>query len=213
MAALVTTTLASAMGAQDTSCVITSATSFAAGNLIMIDQEFVQVAKSYVSGTTIPLSGRGLNGTFAAAHPSGANAVTGAPNDFSNPAATTVAAYPLAGRRRKLISYSAAGAITLPASGDDMIAVINGTSALAMTIAAPTKDNDGSILFVVGNGAANHTVTFTGGLSGAGSSYDVITVNSTAPICVQAMAINGLWTSMVATPMAGTVTNITGTVA
>ena len=47
----------------------------------------------------------------------------------------------------------------------------------------------------------------------AGTSYDVVTVNATAPIAMQAMACNGLWTSFTAVPIAGTVTNITGTVA
>jgi hypothetical protein len=71
---------------------------------------------------------------------------------------------------------------------------------------------DGCLLTIVGNGAAAHVLTFTGGLSGAGTSYDVVTVNSTAPIAMQAMACNGLWTSFTAVPIAGTVTNITGTV-
>lgn len=209
---LTTTTLSSAVLAGDTAINVTSATGFAAGGYVQVDQEFMRIAKSYVSGTAIPVV-RGVNGTFNSAHPSSTNATTGAGSDFADPSATKDVAYPLAARRRKLISYSAAGAITLPASGEDMIAIIDGTSALAMTIAAPGKDLDGSILYVAGNGAANHTITFTGGLSGAGTSYDVITVNATAPIVVMAMAINGLWNSMVATPMAGTVTNITGTVA
>ena len=210
--ALTTTTLAAACSVNDKTITVASATGFAAGNLVKVDEEFFKVTTGYTSGVIIPVT-RGLNGTAVVAHVSGANATTGLASDFATPNATVSVAYALSARRRKVVNYSAAGAIALPTAGEDVIAIIDGTSALAMTIAAPTKDIDGSILYVAGNGAANHTITFTGGLSGAGTSYDVITVNATAPIVVMAMAINGLWNSMVATPMAGTVTNITGTVA
>ena len=60
--------------------------------------------------------------------------------------------------------------------------------------------------------ALGTVLTFTGGLSGAGSSYDVVTVNTTAPIAMQCVACNGLWNAFAAIPIAGTVTNITGTV-
>lgn len=210
--ALTTTTLAAACSVNDKTITVASATGFAAGNLVKVDEEFFKVTTGYTSGVIIPVT-RGLNGTAVVAHVSAANATTGLASDFATPNATVSVAYALSARRRKVVNYSAAGAIALPTAGEDVIAIIDGTSALAMTIAAPTKDIDGSILYVAGNGAANHTITFTGGLSGAGTSYDVITVNATAPIVVMAMAINGLWNSMVATPMAGTVTNITGTVA
>ena len=215
MAALTKTTCSAAINAGDTSITVASATGFAANNLVLFGQEIARVASSYVSGTVIPLGQRAVNGTFVdpTAVPSGSNVVTGAPGDFAGPSASVVTAYPLSGRRRKVVYYGASGAITLPVSGEDVIAILIGTSVLAMTIAVPTTDIDGSILYVAGNGAAAHTITFTGGLSGAGTSYDVVTVNATAPIVVSAMAINGLWNSLVSVPMAGTVTNITGTVA
>lgn len=207
--ALTTTTLASACAASDTSIVVTSATGFAASSYLLVDNEQMQIAKSYASGTTIPVT-RGQNGTFADAHVSGANVTVGTGSDFANPNASVVTAYALSARRRKVTSYSASGAITLPTAGEDVIAVLNGTSVLAMTIAAPTKDNDGARLTIIGNGAAAHTITFTGGLSGAGSSYDVFTVNATAPVAIEAIAVNGLWICPVAVAMTGTVTNITG---
>lgn len=215
--AFTATTLSVACAATDTVLNVASATGFAANQYVKVDEEFCQVAASYTSGTQIPVR-RGINGTKVVAHPISANVITDAisstaTSDWGNPSASVVTAYPLAGRRRVVTSYSASGAITLPASGEDVVAILNGTSALAMTIAVPTKDQDGAILYIAGNGAAAHTVTFTGGLSGAGTSYDVITVNATAPVVLMAMAINGLWNSMVATPMAGTVTNITGSVA
>jgi hypothetical protein len=206
-----TTTLSSAVVVTDTSIVVASATGFAAGNLVEIDQETLIVAQNYVSGTTIPVK-RGQDGTATATHPTKANVTTMLASDLAGPAPQTVTQWPVV-RGRIVQSYSASGAVALPGAGEDMLAILNGTSVLAMTVAAPTKDMDGSVLTVAGNGVAAHTITFTGGLSGAGTSYDVITTNSSAPIAVSAIAINGLWTSMVQTPMAGTVTNITGTVA
>lgn len=210
--ALTTTTASAAVAATDEFITVASATGFAAGYLVQIDQEFCQIPSTYVSGTTIPVL-RGKFGTFNIAHVSGANVTVGPPADFANPSATVIAAYPLSGVRRKRVSYSASGAISLPASGEDIDVVLNGTSVLNMTIAAPGKDIDGSRLTIIGNGAAAHTITFTGGLSGAGTSYDVITVNATAPIAVQAIAVNGLWITPVAPALTGTVTNITGGIA
>lgn len=210
--ALTTTTLASACAASDTSIVVTSATGFAARSYVLVDQEQMQIAGSYTSGTTVPVR-RGQGGTVAGAHVAGANAVMGTGSDFAAVAPQVNANFPIAGRARTLTSYSASGAIALPTPGNDAVAILNGTSVLAMTVAAPTKDMDGDILWIIGNGVAAHTITFTGGLSGAGTSYDVLTVNASAPIATGVIACNGLWMSWVQTPMAGTVTNITGTIA
>lgn len=211
--ALTTTTLSAALGANDQTATVASATGIVASDYMLIDQEFVRVGKSYVSGTLIPLSGRGQNGTVVAAHVSGANVTHGPGSEFANAGPQVAVAYPVAARARTLTSYSASGAITLPTAGTDAVAVLNGTSVLAMTVAAPTKDMDGCFLHIVANGAAAHTVTVTGGISGAGSSYDVVTLNGTGPVFLTFMACNALWMSNVATPMAGTVTNITATVA
>lgn len=69
--ALTATTMTGAITVSDTSIVVGSATSFAAGNRIIIDQEEMKVGKSYTSGTTIPVQ-RGQNGTATAAHANGA---------------------------------------------------------------------------------------------------------------------------------------------
>lgn len=211
--ALTQTTLSSAVATTDTSIVVASATGFAANNVVRIDDENMLVAQSYVSGTTIPVI-RGVDGSVGGAHVTSAKVLTGLASDFSSPGAGTETTYQIAGRARRIASYSASGAITLPTDGTDLIVELNGTSVLAMTVAAPTKDIEGSMMWIAANGVAAHTITFTGGLSGAGSNYDVVTVNSTAPILLgPVMAVNGLWQLAVAVPLAGTVTNITGTVA
>ena len=207
--ALATTTLSSAVAVDDTSVVVASATSFDAGRLVLVDQEVMQVAQNYTSGTTVDVL-RGVNGSASVAHVITSNVVHGDATDFSTAASQEIVGYQ-ASRATVISSITATGTLTLPKAGTDARVILNGTSVIALTVPVPTKD--GTLLTIVGNGVAAHTLTFTGGLSGAGTSYDVITTNSAAPIAFTAIACNGLWNSFVATPMAGTVTNITGTVA
>lgn len=211
--ALTRTTLSGAVTASDTSIRVASATGFAANSYVRIDDEVMQISSNYSSGTVIPVR-RGVQGGVAVAHPVTAGVVVGLATDFDDPAAQTAVPYPLAGRNRTITSYSASGAITLPTDGADVVAILNGTSVLAMTVAAPGADLEGCALYIASNGAAAHTVTFTGGLSGAGTSYDVLTVNATAPVVLGPfLAVNQLWQAAVAVPMAGTVTNVTATLA
>jgi hypothetical protein len=209
--ALATTTLSSAVAVDDTSVVVASATSFDAGRLVLVDQEVMQVAQNYTSGTTVDVL-RGVNGSATVTHVVTSNVTHGDATDFSTAASQEIIGYQ-ASQATVISSITATGTLTLPKAGTDARVILNGTSVIALTIPVPTKDMDGTLLTIVGNGAAAHTLTFTGGLSGAGTSYDVVTTNSTAPIALTAIACNGLWNSFVATPMAGTVTNITGTVA
>jgi putative intracellular protease/amidase len=153
-----------------------------------------------------------VNGTATVTHVITSNVTHGDAADFSTPASQEIVGYQ-ASRATVVSSITATGTLTLPAAGTDMRVILNGTSVIALTVPVPTKDMDGTVLMIIGNGVAAHTLTFTGGLSGAGTSYDVITTNSAAPIAMQAVAANGLWNSFVATPMSGTVTNITGGVA
>ena len=198
--ALTTTTLSSAVTQTATSIVVASATGFAAGNLIEIDGEQMQVAKNYVSGTTIPVT-RGLEGTVQSAHVSSANVTTGLASDFALPApqANTIQPNVLT---TSLTSYSASGAISFGTSQWN-IAVLNGTSALAMTLANPTKDQDGTYLHIVANGKAAHTVTNTGGLGNGGTSYDVGTFSATLAMSSLLVACNGYWVSVGPTAATG----------
>lgn len=216
--AAVNTTLASAMGVSDTVMVVASASSLNPRDVVELDGEQLQITANYnasTQGVNVPVL-RGQGGTVNAAHPSGALVHVASASDtaFGSQAPQTVVQYPIATPARQRASYSATGAIALPNPGNDLVVFLNGTSVLAMTVAAPSSLLDGSLLWIASNGAAAHTVTFTGGLSGASSNYDVITVNATAPVLLGPfMAVNGLWQGAVSVPMAGTVTNITATVA
>lgn len=209
--ALTTTTLSAAVTADAKQITVASATSISSSSIIKIDGEVFRVTKDYTVGsTTVPVL-RGRMGTAAAAHPTTSNVVHSTdPADFSGtvPGGNwTFASVPV---QFDVKSYTAAGAIDLPTSASLAVRVLNGTSVLAMTIAAPGKDIDGATMIIVGNGAAAHTLTFSGGLSGAGTSYDVYTNNASAPTALLVVACNGKWICPVAPPMTGTVTNITG---
>lgn len=208
--ALATTTLSSACAQTDTSISVASATSMAAGRVIVIDQEEMLVAQSYVSGTSVPVL-RGREGSAQVAHKATANVTHGLASDFALPGAQAIVTYP-AVRPTLITSISATATLTFPPSGCDQRIILNGTSVITLTVPVPTKDMDGMRLSFIANGVAAHVLSFTGGLSGAGASYVKFTVNASAPSAFEVFACNGVWVAPAQTPAAGTVTNITGTI-
>lgn len=205
---LVATSLSAAVTATDTAIVVASATSVAAGRLIRVDGETMRVQSGYTSGTTVDVL-RGLDGTVTAAHQASAIVVHGAADDFdTDPDGVADAVMVPAARARRIRSYTAAGAITLPKAGEDMVAVINGTSTIAMTVALPPVDIDGSILYIFGNAKSASTVTFASGVGNAGASYDVITLQNAGNVGVMAIALNGFWNIPSAPAITGTTTAI-----
>lgn len=203
--ALVETTLSAACAVGDKQLVVASATGIATGYQIRVDGELFQVTKGYVSGATIVPVLRGQQGTLATAHAVTSRVVIGAAADWAQttPSQTT-APYQLAGRARVVRSYGAAGAIDLPPAGADALALINGTDALAMTLAAPTKDLDGSILIIAGTGVAAHTVTMTGF---SGGSLTTATFDATGVCNFSVMAMDEKWVPF-PSPLSGTLTTI-----
>ncbi len=69
-------------------------------------------------------------------------------------------------------------------------------------------------MWIANSGVAASTVDFDSGLSGEGDSYDVITINANGRVALGPfVAVNGFWQASVTVPMAGTVTDITATLA
>lgn len=191
--AFTTTTLSSALSASGKSIVVASATGFSAGNLVVIDREVMRVSKAYVSGTTILLDGRGLDATAQVAHPASTNVTTGLPTDFASPGiGGPLSTYP-SQVSQDVAAYSSAGAITLPAAGRNLLVVINGTNALAMTLASPTKDMDGTVITFMGGGKAAHTITYTPGFGANTTNSDVLTFHATQAQACSVIAANGIW--------------------
>lgn len=214
--ALVETTLGAACAATDASITVASATSVAAGVIIRCDDELMQVAKSYVlASTTVPVL-RGRQGTVPTAHPSGAAVEHGVASDaeWGSAAAQISTQFPFVKAVRQL-SYSASGAITLPSPGSDGIAVLNasGSTALAMTLAVPTKAMDGCKLKILSrNGTGAHTIEVASGVNGAGGSYDIFTFPA-GPVMIELTAFDSLWYTSTHPAWTGTVTLLVGGIA
>jgi hypothetical protein len=205
--ALATTTLSAAATAIDKTITVALATSFAPLRIVRVDDELMQVTKDYVSGLLVPVL-RGISGTAASAHPTTATVVHGLASDNLAPSAQAVVTMPYAPIWRRISYTGAANTLVLPAPGENVHVILNGTTADTFTIPIPTIDITGSRLLVSSNAVSQHVITFTGGLSGAGGSYDVITINATAPASFEAVAIDGLW-QLIVNP-SGTLTNIAG---
>jgi len=212
--ALTRTTLSSAVAVDDTSIVVASATGFAAGRLVRVDQEWMVIQQNYASGTTIPVR-RGQQGSANVAHVATAGVVVGTQaDDWDVPGPGAVVNNMIAGRPRKIVSFTATPSTVVHApAGCDQVVILNGTAAITLTIPIPTTDMDGDLLYIVSNGVAQHLLTFTGGLSGAGGSYDIVTINATAPAAFGFIACNALWMSVCGAAISGTTTAIAGAIA
>lgn len=189
--ALVNTTLGAAKSASDIKLTVASATGFAIGYVIRIGEEFYQVSKGYVAGSTsVPLALE-KGGTVAIDHPSGAQVTVGVASDWAQQSSPqTTAAFPLAGRARLIAEYSADGAIALPSAGADGLAVISGT-AHALTLAAPTKDLNGSKFAILDLTAAAHVITIASGFGGG--ALNTATFDASGRCYFELIAYNELW--------------------
>ncbi len=208
--ALVTTTNSAAIAITDNSIVVASASSILPGRIIRVDEEWMQVCQGYVTGLTIPVL-RGRDGSACVAHAVTTNVVHGLSSDFSVPPAGSSLAVTLpASRPRRIKAYQASGAIALPNAGEDLVAILTGTSTLTMTLAAPTTDLDGCLVWIFGGAKSASTVQFasTVGLGNAGSSYDIISFQTAGNVGVCVMAINGFWNIASAPAITGTTTAI-----
>ncbi len=212
--AFTTTTLAAACAVTDTQITVTSASGFAPNQFVKVDDEFMKIVSSYNGVNTIIQVLRGQNATTVTAHPASAKAETDAvtATDWAASGASVIPAYPLAGRARRVTSYSASGAITVPTAGVDQVAILNGTNALAMTLAAPTTDMDGTILIVIANGAAAHTLSVPTGFGIAGTTgYTKLTAAAGGQNSIMLMAAQTAWVPLPSL-IAGTATNLSVTI-
>lgn len=209
--ALAETTLAAAVAQNDTQITVASATSVAAGRLLQVDGEYMQVTKGYVtSSTTVPVV-RGRDGSAQVAHVTAARVVHGDAADWGKPGAGTASQFAPAGRPRRIRSYNTTASMDLPQPGEDLIVRMDST-AFTLTVPVPTLDLDGCrVTFVNASGAA-HVLVFTGGLGGASTGYTTVTANATGGVAFEVIAMNETWRGIVAIPASGTVTNITSAV-
>jgi hypothetical protein len=207
-----TTTLAGPVAITSTTIVVTSATGLVSNKLLRIDDEMLQIQQGYTGTTTVPVL-RGRDGTPTQTHPVGANVIAGFATDFALlPAPGMSDSVLLPGGTPNIVtSYGASGAITLPTAVGLNVIILNGTTALTMTLAAPTTDMDGVMAWVVGNGKAAHVlqVAGTAGLGNAGAGYRNATFAAGAQNSLLFCACNGQWVPL--SVYGGTATAITVT--
>jgi hypothetical protein len=190
--AITLTTLSGAVVIDQNTIVVASATGAASGTFVLVDQEVMQIQQGYVSGTTIPVL-RGRESSATQNHATGAQVKFFLASDSTGMPPQQVAPVAITAPSRTRISYTTAGAITLPLPGNDADAILNGTTLLAMTLANPTTDMDGCTLRVLGNGKAAHTVTYTAGLGNVGGAADVITFKADQAQGIRLVACGGFW--------------------
>lgn len=212
------TTLNGAVNAGDPQVYLTALTGLSSGMLAAIDKEIVKLGILPAAATSpVPVM-RGQEGTAAAAHPTGAQVKAGLTptnlqtGDWQAPSAGSPSMALYGGAfNRDMASYSAAGAIALPRPGSDMVAILNGTTLLAMTIANPPVGTDGSKLIIAGNGKAAHTVTYAAGLGNVGGTADVITFSAAQAQAIELLSVGGFWVGLgMNTAVAGAGATING---
>jgi len=187
--AATTTTLAAAVAVNDQTIQVTSATGFAAGNLILVDGEYMtQIAAA--SGTVVPVRRASLGGSVQRAHAILASVLTGLPSDFprGEPGATSNPRVPSKAR----VSHGVDGAIVPPVS--DTIVFIDKATAAALTLESPAAGTpDGVEVTIYSNTAAAHTVTYTPGFNANTTSSDVATFAATKGNSMTILSAKGLW--------------------
>lgn len=196
--AITGTTLSAAITANDLVIPVTSATGFAtstaAPQWVKIDSEFMIIAPSYVSGTSVPVYRRGDQGTAVVAHNALAPVTTGLFSDLTALAPGAMAPTPIPDSPDTIVEYSVSGAIAIPATARTTV-VLSKAGVAAMTLGAPGKDQDGNVLFITSNTAQAHTVTATSllndGASGAPHTTATFAAQKGAGMTLE--AYQGLW--------------------
>lgn len=186
--AITNTTLASACAAGDQVINVTSATGFAAGNLIRVDNEWM-LQTAAANGTVVPVRRNGMNGSAVVAH------------TILAPVATCLASDTLAAGAQQIlnpamsnptiVSYGASGAIAPPTV--NTLVMLDKATAAAMTLAAPSGLADGTEVTILSATAAAHTVTYTAGFYGDTTSSDVATFAAKAGASMTIVAYKGAW--------------------
>jgi len=187
--ALVNTTAAAAIGANDTAISVTATAGFADKQLIRVDNEWMaQVGAA--AGLVVQVR-RGLEGSAQIAHGILANVTTGLSGDWpSSPAGSAVSVAPTPGR----ISIGADTTLTtasLP-TGNTTYVITKG-SACVITLEAPSKAQDGLQVTFRSASAFAHTVTYAAGYLGTAGSSDIATFTASVGASMTIEANAGTW--------------------
>ena len=185
--ALTRTTIAAAISADADIIPVTSATGFAAGNVLRVDNEYMMVVA--VNGTNIQVRSRGDLGSAAAAHNILAPATTGLLSDLpSYPVGQAAQTDP---NGQTIVTASVDGALAIPTQ--NTLVLVQKAGVCAMTLAAPTTAQDGLEMTILSATANAHTVTYTAGFYGDTTSSDVATFAAKVGASMTIKAQGGKW--------------------
>lgn len=189
MAISTPTTLAAACSATDQFINVTSATGAAVGQLWRVDSEWmIQIAVA--SGTAIPVSRRGINGSTVQAHTILAPVVNMIYADMlaSEPSAATNPPPWIP----QVVGYGVSDAIVPPTYATTIF--LNKATAAAMTLVGPSAAMaDGTEVTIASTTAAAHTVTYTAGFYADTTGSDVATFAAKAGASFTIFAYKGAW--------------------
>jgi hypothetical protein len=214
---MTSTTAAAAITNTAHSFDVASVSGIEVNDILIVDREPMSVLA--IVGVRLDVQ-RGIAGGAVAAHAAGAKVWHGQPGDFYASVRNgvgdrnnelvlprfvlgregviqqdiidgewvTIENLPRKAFREPVYDYTASGAIDV-ATG---IVTLSG-GILAMTLAAPTGDQEGTRMNIRSKSAHAHTVTFTGGLNGAGASQDVGTFGGAIGDGIELIAVNLVW--------------------
>ena len=185
--ALTRTTISAAVSADALIIPVTSASGFAAGNFLRVDNEFMQVVS--VSGTNVSVRSRGDFGSAAVAHNILAPATTGLTSDLPDFPVGQVAQVDPNGQT--IVAASVDGALSIP--NQNTLVLVQKAGVCAMTLAGPTAAQDGLVLTILSATANAHTVTYTAGFYGDTTSSDVATFAAKVGASMTIQAQGGKW--------------------
>lgn len=185
--ALTRTTISAAVSADALIIPVTSASGFAAGNFLRVDNEFMQVVS--VSGTNVSVRSRGDFGSAAVAHNILAPATTGLTSDLPDFPVGQVAQVDPNGQT--IVTASVDGALSIP--NQNTLVLVQKAGVCAMTLAGPTAAQDGLVLTILSATANAHTVTYTAGFYGDTTSSDVATFAAKVGASMTIQAQGGKW--------------------
>lgn len=185
--ALTRTTISAAIGADAEIIPVTSATGFAAGNFLRVDNEYMMVVA--VNGTNIQVRSRGDLGSAVVAHNTLAPATTGLLSDLPNYANGLASQVDPQGQT--IVTASVDGALTIPTQ--DTLILVQKAGVCAMTLANPTTAQDGLQVTILSGTANAHTVTYTAGFYGDTTSSDVATFAAKVGASMTIKAQGGKW--------------------
>lgn len=185
--ALTRTTISAAVSADALIIPVTSASGFAAGNFLRVDNEFMQVVS--VSGTNISVRSRGDFGSAAVAHNILAPATTGLTSDLPDfPMGQSAQVQP---EGQTIVTASVDGALSIPSQ--NTLVLVQKAGVCAMTLAAPSLAMDGLLVTILSATANAHTVTYTAGFYGDTTSSDVATFAAKVGASMTIQAQGGKW--------------------